>query len=61
MKGLVEQTSQTVALSFGWSLALLNEFKWQVERIGEYFQQMDKYKNMIGYSKKFMTVENARK
>jgi hypothetical protein len=53
---LVNQTSQTVALPFGWSLLILKEFKWQVDNIGMYFQKMKSYQDAIGYSPKLLTA-----
>jgi hypothetical protein len=50
----------TVNLPFGWSLILLREFKWQTDSLGEYFQNMKKYKMLIGYSEKFLTAEKAK-
>jgi hypothetical protein len=58
---LVNQTAQTVALPFGWSLLLLREFKWQIDNIGQYFQKTKHYQDIIGYNKQLMTAENARK
>jgi hypothetical protein len=58
---LVNQTSQTVALPFGWSMLLLKEFKWQIDNIGNYFQKIQYYKDLIHYSPKLMTAEQARK
>lgn len=56
IKGLVEQTMQTVALPFGWSLLLLREFKWQVDFLGDYFQNMAKYKAAIGFAPGLLTT-----
>jgi hypothetical protein len=50
-----------VALSFGWSLLLLREFKWQIDCIGDYFQHMEEYKNNIHYSSSLMKPEEAEK
>lgn len=47
---------QTVALPFGWSLLLLREFKWQVDFLGDYFQNMAKYKAAIGFAPGLLTT-----
>jgi hypothetical protein len=40
---------EMTALPIGWCLILLRDFKWDVDLLPEYFQDMNKYRNKIGY------------
>lgn len=51
----------TVALPFGWTFLLLREFKWQSDYLGDYFQNMEKYKKLIGHSSGLLSVEDCIK
>jgi len=40
-------------LSEGWCLLLLREFKWDVEKLSDYFQDIKKYRNKIGFNENY--------
>ncbi len=46
----LKTTKEMTALDEGWCLLLLREFKWDVDILGDYFQDMEKYRTRIGYS-----------
>ena len=41
------------ALEEGWCLLLLREFKWDVEKLSDYFQDTEKYRKKIGYDENY--------
>lgn len=49
----LKTAQEMTALQQGWCLLLLQEFKWDVEKLSDYFQDMDKYRDKIGYSPKY--------
>ena len=44
---------QMIALSEGWCLLLLREFKWDVEKASDYFSNVDKYRQKINYHQQY--------
>ena len=45
----LKTAQEMTALPEGWCLLLLREFKWDTDLLPDYFQDMDKYRNKIGY------------
>jgi hypothetical protein len=45
----LKTAKEMIALDDGWCLLLLRELKWDVDMLGEYFQDMQKYRTRIGY------------
>lgn len=41
------------ALPIGWCLLLLRDFKWDVDFLPEYFQDINKYRTNIGYNQDY--------